>query len=39
MSLKLRKDGQWVTVVGNGPAGPPGPVGPPGTIGPPGNDG
>ena len=26
MSLKLRKDGQWVTVVGNGPAGPGGPL-------------
>ena len=36
MSLKLRKDGQWITVVGNGPAGPPGPDGPPGADG---NDG
>jgi len=51
MSLKLRKDGQWITVVGNGPAGPPGPDGPPGQDGadgtpgsngppgPPGSDG
>ena len=39
MAVKIRKGGQWVTIVGNGPAGPTGPAGPPGNDGADGADG
>ena len=39
MSLKVRSGGSWVTVAGEGTAGPPGPSGPPGPNGPPGPPG
>ena len=38
MAVKIRKGGQWVTIVGNGPAGPPGPTGPTGPSGPSGSN-
>ena len=39
MAVKIRKGGQWVTIVGNGPPGPAGPTGPTGPTGPAGADG